>query len=114
MKVVFSGRTFSVEVGPVRFPDGRDHVQEIVRHPPSIVLLPRATDGRFILVRQYRSPLARQTWEFPAGSLNAGETPEEAARRECEEEIGLVPGHLQRVRQLFPSPGFCDEEMIFF
>ena len=56
----------------------------------------------------------RELWEVPAGSLDAGETPEEAAARECEEEIGLVPGRLERIRGLYPAPGFCDEELIFF
>ena len=39
---------------------------------------------------------------------------EEAAARECEEEIGLVPDVIERVRGLYPAPGFCDEELIFF
>jgi ADP-ribose pyrophosphatase len=54
------------------------------------------------------------TWEFPAGRLNPGESAEETARRECEEEIGRVPDRIERIRGLFPAPGFCDEELIFF
>ena len=53
-------------------------------------------------------------WELPAGSLKPGETPEAAAVRECAEETGLVPGRVERIRGLFPAPGFCDEELIFF
>lgn len=114
MDVVFSGKKFSVEVGPVRYPDGREHVQEIVRHPASVVLLPIVGDGRVVMVRQFRSPIGRETWELPAGTLNRGEDVDAAARRECEEEIGLVPHGLTRLARLFPSPGFCDEEMIFY
>jgi ADP-ribose pyrophosphatase len=51
---------------------------------------------------------------MPAGSVDAGEAPETAASRECEEEIGLVPGRIERIRGLYPTPGFCDEELIFF
>src|SRR6202035_2615899 len=54
------------------------------------------------------------TWEFPAGSLNPGEAPEEAARRECEEEIRRVPSRIERLGAWYPVPGYCDEEMIFF
>jgi ADP-ribose pyrophosphatase len=50
----------------------------------------------------------------PAGSLDPGETPEDGAVRECEEEIRLVPGRLERIGGLYPAPGFCDEELIFF
>ena len=114
MPVVYRGRVFSVETGKRRFPDGQEHDVEIVRHAPSVVLMPIQDDGRVVIVRQYRAPLDRELWEFPAGRLNDGESPEEAARRECAEEIGYVPRRLERLRSLFPAPGFCDEELIFF
>jgi ADP-ribose pyrophosphatase len=53
-------------------------------------------------------------WELPAGSLDRGETPEQAATRECHEEVGLVPQTVVRLAALYPTPGYCDEEMIFF
>jgi ADP-ribose pyrophosphatase len=67
-----------------------------------------------ILIRQYRHSLAREIWELPAGSLDPGESAEAAAARECEEEIALRPGRLDRLASLYPTPGFCDEELIFF
>jgi len=97
-----------------RFPNGREHEVAIVRHPPSVVLVPIADDGRVILIRQYRASVGREMWEVPAGSVDEGETPDQAAARECEEEIGLAPGRIERVRGLFPTPGFCDEELIFY
>ena len=114
MTIIFKGRVFSVETGTRRFPNGEEHDVEIVRHSASVVLIPVDIDGRVIIVRQYRAPLDREIWEFPAGRLNEGESAEDAARRECEEEIGLVPHRLERIRALYPAPGFCDEELIFF
>lgn len=114
MAIVFTARVFSVEVGTRTFPDGREREITVVRHAPSVVIVPIADDGRVILIEQYRASVDRVLWEVPAGSMNPGETPEEAAARECEEEIGLVPGSLERVRGLYPAPGFCDEELIFF
>lgn len=114
MSIVFQGRVFSVEVMRKRFPNGREHEVTVVRHAPSVVLVPLTDDGRVILIRQYRASVDRELWELPAGSLNPGETPEEGAARECEEEIRLVPRSLERVRGLYPAPGFCDEELIFF
>ena len=114
MPTVFKGRVFSVETATRRHPDGRDHQIDIVRHPPSVVLIPFTDDGRLILEWQYRAPLDRHTWELPAGSLDPNESPESAAVRECEEEIGLVPGRIERLGAWFPVPGYCDEEMIFF
>jgi len=114
MRIAYSGRVFSVETGPCRFPNGREHEIEIVRHAPSVVLIPIEADGRIVLVGQYRAPLDREIWECPAGRVNLDETAEQAACRECEEEIGRVPYRIERIRGLYPAPGFCDEELIFF
>jgi ADP-ribose pyrophosphatase len=114
MQTIYTGRVFSVETGRRRFPNGQEHDVEIVRHAPSVVLIPIGEDGRVVIVKQYRAPLDCETWELPAGRLNEGESAEDAARRECEEEIGFVPHRLERIRALYPAPGFCDEELIFF
>ncbi|PYR01643.1 MAG: hypothetical protein DMG00_30865 [Acidobacteria bacterium] len=112
MPIVFKSRVFSVEVGKKRFPNGREHEVAIVRHPPSVVLIPLEDDGRVVVIKQYRAPIDRETWEFPAGSLDPDESAEAAARRECEEEIGRVPQRVERLATLFPTPGYCDEQMI--
>src|SRR5204862_2054712 len=110
MPIVFRSRVFSVETGTRRFPSGREHEVAIVRHAPSVVLIPVEDDGRVVLVRQYRAPIDRLTWEFPAGSLDEGESADAAARRECEEEIGRVPERLERLGSWYPVPGYGDEE----
>jgi ADP-ribose pyrophosphatase len=79
-----------------------------------VVLLPMPAPDRIILVRQYRYTIDRWIWELPAGSLKPGEDPNLAAARECEEEVGLVPRSVRRMRSFYPTPGFCDEEMIFY
>src|SRR5262245_5629656 len=112
--IVFSGRVFSVEVETVRLPSGRDFRIETVRHRPSVVLLPMLDENHVVLVQQYRPSIRRRTWELPAGGTNPGEAPEAAAARECEEEIAQVPGRIELLKGLFPAPGFCDEELIYF
>jgi ADP-ribose diphosphatase len=114
MSIIFKGRVFSVEVARKRFPNGRDHEVAIVRHPPAVVVIPIEDDGRVVLIKQYRAALDRELWEVPAGSVDSGEGAEAAAQRECEEEIGRVPDHLERLGAWYPTPGYCDEEMIFF
>lgn len=114
MAIVFKGRVFSVEVDRRRFPNGTEHEVTIVRHSASVVIIPMRDDGQVILIRQYRASVDRELWEVPAGRVDAGETPEDAVRRECEEEIGLVPREVQRICGLYPAPGYTDEELIFF
>ncbi len=112
--VVYTGRVFSVEVETTRLPSGGDHEMAIVRHPPSVVLIPMQDADHVILIRQYRHSLRREIWELPAGSVNPGESAESAAKRECEEEIELAPHGIESLGGLYPTPGYCDEEMIFF
>jgi ADP-ribose pyrophosphatase len=114
MPIVFKGRVFSVEVEKITLPNEREVTIEVVRHPRSVVLIPVPSPGAVILIRQYRAAVNQWLWELPAGSVDDGEEPEAAARRECHEEIGLVPQALIRLGTFYPTPGYCDEEMVFF
>jgi len=111
---IYQGRIFSLDVDRVQLPSGHTLDMEIVRHPGSVVMLPMPSAGEVILIRQYRYTIDRWIWELPAGSLRPNENPDDAAARECEEEIGLVPHRVERLRGFFPTPGFCDEEMIYY
>jgi ADP-ribose pyrophosphatase len=112
--VIRQGRIFRIEVDTVTLPTGHTLEMEVIRHPGSVVLLPVPAPGQIILIRQYRYTIDRYIWELPAGSLKPAEDPEAAARRECEEEIGLVPGRIERLHAFYPTPGFCDELMSFY
>jgi len=111
---VFQGRVFSTVVDRVRLPHGALVDMEVVRHPASVVLIPMDTEQQVLLVKQYRYAVDRWLWELPAGSVDAGESPQAAAVRECGEEVGLRPGQVEQLGTFYPSPGFCDEAMIFF
>jgi 8-oxo-dGTP pyrophosphatase MutT (NUDIX family) len=90
-------------------PEGGWTARDVVRHPGSVVVVP--WDGeRFAFIRQYRAPVGRHVLELPAGKLDvAGELPEDSARRELIEEIGVQAGTLTHLLSVFPSPGFTDE-----
>jgi ADP-ribose pyrophosphatase len=111
---VFKGKVFSVDRDRVAMPNGRTVTVDVVRHARSVVLVPVPEPGKVILVRQYRYAVNAFLWELAAGSVDEGESPEEAARRECHEEIGLVPSTIVRLSAMYPTPGYCDEEMVFF
>ena len=113
-RTVFRGRVFCVERDRVRMTTGRTIVQDVVRHARSVVLVPQPAPGQVILIRQYRYAIRAWLWELPAGTLDPGESPAHAARRECEEEIGFTPRRLTRIGECYPTPGFCDELMIFY
>jgi ADP-ribose pyrophosphatase len=111
---VYQGRVFTVQIETIALPKGGELKAEIIRHPGSVVIVPMTDSGDLVLVRQYRHAIGRLAWELPAGSLKQGEDVDRAAVRECHEEIGLIPTQIVRAGSLFPTPGYCDEEMHFF
>ena len=111
---VYRGRVFALSVDRVTLPSGHTTTMDVIRHPGSVVLIPVPAPGQVILIKQYRYAVDQYLWELPAGTLAAGEPEAAGAARECEEEIGLVPGRLDLLGRLLPTPGFCDETMAFY
>jgi ADP-ribose pyrophosphatase len=111
---VHAGRVLDLDVDEVVEPGGVHGVREVVRQRGSVAALPVLDDGRIVLVRQYRYAVNALVWELPAGRRDPGETPEEGARRELEEEVGLRATTLEPLLVFWTTPGFCDEVMHLF
>ena len=110
-ELLVEGHVISVFRSTFRGPDGEEFDREVVRHPGAVSVVPLTDDGEVVLVRQYRAPLDRFLLEIPAGKRDVeGEPPEETARRELAEEVGLVPTELVPLAVFHNSVGFCDEE----
>lgn len=108
-RTLYTGRIIRLEVHTVRLPDGRTGERELIFHPGAVAILAVTNDERMIFVRQYRKALERQTWEIPAGKLEAGEDPLAAAQRELLEETGYTAKHWEKLSFFYTAPGFCDE-----
>ena len=111
---VYEGKVIDLDVDEVEEPGGVHGRREIVRQSGSVAVLPVHRDGTVVLVRQYRYAVDAFVWELPAGRRDPGETPEEGARRELEEEAGLRAGTLEPPLVFWTTPGFCDEVMHLF
>lgn len=97
----FEGKIITVKVLEDRW--------EVVEHAPSVAVLV-VRDGLVLGVRQRRPAIDRETWELPAGLVDPGEEPAQAAARELAEETGLG-GTLILVTRFWTSPGFTDERI---
>ncbi|GAC1333560.1 MAG: NUDIX hydrolase [Chloroflexota bacterium] len=113
-ETVFSGNLIDVRKDRVRLHDDRETTREIVVHPDVIAVVPVLPDGRLVLVRQFRISAKRVLLEIPAGGIDEGETPEEAAKREMVEETGYRVSNLQKLSGFFTSPGYTIEYMHLF
>ncbi len=96
-------RRLTVRYGPSSFEADK------VAFGSSVVILPLLDDGRALLLRQWRAAVGGWVLEAPAGRIEPGETPEEAAGRELEEETGYRASRLVRLYSAYVSPGYSDE-----
>lgn len=109
-KVLHQGHTISYAEGTFQGPGGVEFTREIVRHPGAVSVVAVNDDGMVVLERQFRAALGQDLLEIPAGKRDVpGEPPEEAARRELAEEVGLAADHWTLLSSFYNSPGFCDE-----
>lgn len=101
---IYEGKIVTLEVL-----DGR---WEVARHASAVAVLV-VRDGLVLGVRQRRPAIDADTWELPAGLIDPGESPAEAAARELREETQLC-GRLEPLSRAYVSPGFTDEEVHLF
>ncbi len=113
-EIIYTGRRLKLVEDTLRLSNGDLIKRERVEHPGAVVMLPILADGRVVLVRQFRRAVGRELLELPAGTLDAGESPEICAVRELQEEIGYRPAKLQSLGEIFPAPGFCNERQYLF
>lgn len=111
--VIYDGPIFRVEHLSVELDDGSESFRDVVRHNGGVCVA--AIDGDHIyMVEQYRISVGRTTLELPAGKLEANDTVEGAARRELQEECGLVAKKLNYLGACLPSPGYTSEVLHLF
>jgi ADP-ribose pyrophosphatase len=89
---IFEGQIVNLRVDRVRMPDGRESTREVIEHSACVAIIPIDTEDNVLLVRQYRYAPEKELLEIPAGGIDGDENPEEAVRREMQEETGYLPG----------------------
>ena len=113
-KLAYKGRKFDYEVIKLRLPNGAVGEWECIRHPGGALAVPVTADGKFVLVKQYRFTVEGRLLEFPAGTVEVGESPFETIKREIEEETGYRASKWQDMGKFILAPGYSDEYIYGF
>lgn len=89
--------------------NGKEAWREVVHHPGASAVVAIDEDNRIIMEKQFRYALNDYLLEIPAGKLDAGEDPLVCAKRELEEETGIIASEWISLGTIATSPGFCNE-----
>ena len=95
----------------VRLPDGSSATREYIQHPGAVAVIPILDDGRLVMVRQYRYPVAKVLLEFPAGKRDAGESTLRCAMRELAEETGYTAREWAYAGRIHNAPAYATESI---
>src|SRR5437016_1944270 len=101
-EVVFSTKWFELVA---KHPAGYTEPHYSINAPDYVIVVARDEQGRLLLVRQSRPAIAMKTLELPSGHVDAGETPESAARKELLEETAYVADQFEFLGDLWSDPG---------
>lgn len=113
-QMMYDGRIIKVYKDNVELADGKKSFREVVKHSGGVVILAFKDEDTILLVKQYRYPIGETVLELPAGKLEKGEDPFEAAKRELEEETGYCANKWTDLGYINTSPGFSDEKLYLY
>jgi ADP-ribose pyrophosphatase len=113
-KVVYDGRIVTVKLDDVEVSDGHKSFREVVVHNGGVVIVAKKDEDTVLLVKQYRYPLNSVNIELPAGKLEIGENPDEACKRELEEETGYRAKTWKSLGYINTTPGICTEKLYLY
>ena len=113
-EITYVGRAFSLRVDHLLTSSGNTVKYDIIQHIGSVGIVPIDEDGQLYFVRQYRQAAQKELLELPAGTLEEGEPPAEAAAREIREEIGMAAKNIKEIGSFYLAPGYSTELMHVF
>lgn len=113
-ETLFSGRLLSIIKKTVKNSDGTLWDREVVTYGGNASVVLALVDNKVVFVKQFRPTVEDFILELPAGRIENNETPYDCAKRELEEETGLIPKNLKFLFEFYPSPGFVDEKLYLF
>lgn len=113
-ELIFAGKVVRVERDKVLCPNGNTSYREVIRHNGGAAVLCITPNNEIVLERQFRYAYDEVLYEIPAGKLELGEDPYEAALRELEEETGNKASKLELLNVIYPTCGYSAEKIYIY
>ena len=113
-KACLNAKKIRFEINKILMPNSMEGEFGIIRHPGAALAVPITNSGEVIILRQYRFACSRRILEFPAGTLEEGESPLESIKREVQEESGYSADKWDNLGEMIPCPGYSDETIHLF
>jgi len=109
--VVYQGSFLKVLRDQVELPDGKTGTREYIPHPGAAMIIPITDQGQLVMIKQYRYAVQKTFIEFPAGKIDPGEDTLQTAKRELEEETGLIAKEYKFLTTIHPVIGYSNEKI---
>ncbi len=113
-KAYLDAKKIRFEINKFLMPNSIEGEFGVIRHPGAALAVPITNSGEVIILRQYRFSCSRRILEFPAGTLEEGESPLESIKREIQEESGYAAEKWDNLGEMLPCPGYSDEIIYLF
>ena len=113
-KRIFKGKLLGLREDTVELPSGKKSTREVVEHPGAVAIVAITKDKELVMVRQFRKAVGEILLEVPAGVPEKGESGEECARRELEEETGFHAKKVRKIWEGYASPGYSNELIQYY
>ena len=112
---IFKGHVVHLFHDNITLPNGKPATREVIRHVGAVAIVPMTDDGKVIVERQFRYPLNQVITEIPAGKLDSkAEDHLAAAKRELEEETGIVADEWIELGDYYPVAAYSDEVITIY
>lgn len=113
-EVIYEGKVATYLKDDVELSDGKKSMREVIVHNGGVVIVALKDDNKVLLTKQFRYPLKAVNIELPAGKLELNENPDEACKRELEEETGYRAKTWKSLGYIFTTPGICTEKLYLY
>lgn len=113
-EIKYNGPRFNVVQKIYQRENGLEYVRDCVNPGDAVVILPVTDNNEIIFIKQEREVIGEIALELPAGMIDKGELPEETAKRELEEEVGIKANYLELLTYFYSSCGYTSEKMYIY